>query len=103
MRIKHIQSKSGFPIKTWAAIAIIAIWNLFFLYDFMNLTDGIPVGKGGQFALEFIFVTGLLLLISEPFRLLILKEGRTLDDIKKFVIFLMLISGLMFLQLAFMS
>jgi hypothetical protein len=42
------------------------------------------------------------LLISDPFRQLILKEGRTLDDIKKFVYFLLFISGIMLLQFILM-
>ena len=63
-----------------------------------NNEEGLPIGMGVQSALGFVFGTGLLLLISEPFRQLVLKEGRTLNDIKKFIYFLLLISGVMLLQ-----
>ncbi|MEQ8553423.1 MAG: hypothetical protein RIC53_12275 [Cyclobacteriaceae bacterium] len=97
------QSAGGFPIKIWFAVAVVVIWNLLFLYDFTNSNkEQLPIGIGVKSALGFVFGTGLLLLISEPFRKLVLKEGRTLNDIKKFVLFLMLISGLMLLQFSLM-
>jgi len=97
------QSTGGFPIKTWFAIAVVVIWNLLFMYDFMNTNEGQPTfGMGVKSALSFVFGTGLLLLISEPFRKLVLKDGRTLNDIKKFVLFLMFISGIMLLQFSLM-
>ncbi|MEO9966804.1 MAG: hypothetical protein ABJF11_13485 [Reichenbachiella sp.] len=93
------QSVGGFPIKTWFAIAVVLVWNLLFLYDFQNRGEGdMPIGNGSKYALAFVFGTGLLLLISEPFRRLVLKDGRTLNDIKKFVLFLMFITGIMLLQ-----
>lgn len=97
------QSVGGFPIKTWFAIAVVVIWNLLFLYDFQNRIEGdLPIGNGAKCALAFVFGTGLLLLISEPFRQVILKKGRTLKDIKKFVLFLMFITGIMLLQFSLM-
>jgi len=103
LEISKQQSTGGFPIKTWFAIAVVVIWNLLFLYDFTNSNgEGLPIGNGVKLALAAVFGTGLLLLISEPFRQLVLKEGRTLNDIKKFVYFLMLISGLTLLQFTLM-
>ena len=73
------------------------------LYDFTNSNkEGLHIGVGVQLALGFVFISCLLLLISEPLRQLILKEGRTLNDIKKFLCFIMLISGLMLLQFTLM-
>lgn len=100
------QSKGGFPIKKGFAIGIIVVWNLLFLFDFImfNISEneGIPIANGVLTAIGLLFLTSLFSLISEDFRRLILKEGRELKDIKKFVIFLMIISGLMFLQFLFM-
>jgi hypothetical protein len=101
--ITSSQLKGGFPIKKWFANTVLAIWSLLLLYDFTNSnTEGLPVGIGFQSALGIIFGIGVLLLISDPFRQLILKEGRTLDDIKKFVYFLLFISGIMLLQFILM-
>jgi hypothetical protein len=101
--ISKQQSVGGFPIKTWFTIAVVVVWNLLFLYDFQNREEGdLPIGNGAKYALAFVFGTGLLLLVSEPFRRVVLKEGRTLKDIKKFVIFLLFISGIMLLQFSLM-
>ena len=95
--IARAQSQGGFPIRRSAAIAIVVIWNILFLIDFLNALgkklDGPPLGHGAQLALGFILVICILLLTFEPARRLILKEGRTLADIKKFVYFIMFISG----------
>jgi hypothetical protein len=94
-RITKAQAQGGFPFKTSAAIAIVVIWNLLFLIDFRqffgNTTARIPLGHGAQLALGFIIITCLLLLTVEPVRQLLLKEGRTIDDIRKFVYFVMFI------------
>lgn len=93
------QKKGGFPIKPAAAIAIVAIWNVLCLYDFYvffnNSKTVSPINLGGQLALGFILLTGVLLLTLEPFRRLVLKEGRSIDDIKTTIYFIMLISGVM--------
>ena len=100
LEIAKQQSIGGFPLKRWFAIAALVIWNLSILYDFMGINGKEPgLGNGARFALAFVFGSGALLLFSEPFRQLVLKEGRTLDHIKKFVIFLMFITGIMLLQL----
>ncbi len=100
-RITKAYSQGGFPVKTTAAIAILVIWNALFLIDFHNFfsedNTGSPLGPGSQLALGFILLTCILLLTLEPMRQLILKEGRTIDDIKKFTFFIMLICGFMLL------
>jgi hypothetical protein len=101
------QSKGGFPIKKGFAIGAIVVWNLLFLTDFipffLGKTDGFPIGNGVLAAIGLLFLTALLSLISTDFRRLILKEGRELNDIKKFAIFAMIISGFMLLQLGIMT
>lgn len=101
------QAKGGFPIKTEFAIGAIVVWNLLFLTDiipfFLDNKEGFPIGNGVLAAIGLLFLTALLSLISADFRRLILKEGRALNDIKKFAIFVMIISGFMLLQLGIMT
>jgi hypothetical protein len=103
--ILYSQSKGGFPIKFNAIIVFGIIWNIFFILNFKNFITGdkqsSPLGTGALIALSFAFMTGVLILTVEPFRKLILKDGRTLNDIKRFVYFMMFISGLMILLIAF--
>lgn len=100
------QKNGGFPVKKAAAIVIVIVWNIFFLFDFLGFfkdnLEGSPLGLGAQSALGFILLTCILTLTFEPFRKLILKKGRTLNDIKKFVFFLLFISGIMFLSITFL-
>jgi len=100
-RITKAQSQGGFPLKTTAAIVIVAIWNVLFLINFQNFFGknkvSSPLGLGAQLALGFILLTCILLLTFEPARRLILKEGRTVDEIKKFIFFIMFICGFILL------
>jgi hypothetical protein len=99
------QSKGGFPIKLPAIIIFAIVWNVFFMMDFKNFLGGdkqsSPLGTGALLALDFAFLTGIVILTAEPFRRLILKEGRTLNDIKTFVYFIMFICGIMILSISF--
>jgi len=95
----------GFPIKIPAAITIVVVWNLLYLGDQLNLfrqklSHHWP-GIGAQSALAFYFLICLGLLINEPLRLLILKPRR-LDSIKRFLYFIMLITGGMFIAILFL-
>ena len=101
-KIKERQRSGGFPLKKTFAIGTVIIWNLLFLVDIIPFIQGksekFPIGNGALVALGLIFTSALLSLISEGFRKLILKDGRTLEDIKIFSIFIMMISGMMFLS-----
>ena len=101
------QTKGGLPIKKGFAIGAIVGWNVLFLTDFvpffLRKTDGLLVGNGVLSAIGLLFLTALLSLISADFRRLILKDGRELNDIKKFAIFAMIISGFMLLQMGLMA
>lgn len=101
--ITKYQLGGSFPIKWSAAIAFIVIWNLLFLVDrlgYFGKKSNMPLGNGARLAIAFAFLFALGLLISEPFRQLVLKEGRTIKDVKPFLLFLMLITGIMFLALS---
>jgi hypothetical protein len=101
--ITQYQLGGWFPIKWSAAIAFIVIWNLLFLADLLGYfgkKNNMPLGNGARLALAFAFLFALALLISGPFRQLVLKEGRTIKDVKLFLLFLMLLSGIMFLALS---
>ncbi len=101
--IAKYQLGGSFPIKWSAAIAFIVIWNLLFLADqleYFGKKSNMPLGNGARLAIAFAFLFALALLISEPFRQLVLKEGRTIKDVKPFLLFLMLITGIMFLALS---
>jgi hypothetical protein len=101
------QAKGGFPIKKGFAIVVIVVWNFLFLSDFipffLSNKEGIPIGNGVLAAIGLLFLTALLSLISADFRRLILKDGRELNDIKKFAIFAMIISGFMLLNLGLIT
>lgn len=93
------QQSGGNPIKKPVIIGAIILWNLLFLMDFIPFLqgkiEGPPLDKGAMTALGLLFLSALLSLVSSDFRRLILKEGRKLEDIKKFSIFLMILSGFM--------
>ena len=97
--IAEKQKKGGFPIETPFAVAVVVLWNIFFIMDFLKFTagdsNGIPIGKGAITALGLVFLTCLLILVSKEFRKLALKEGRELKDISKFLYFIMFICGFM--------
>jgi hypothetical protein len=87
-----------------AAIAFIVNWNILFLGDMLGYfgkTDNrIPIGIGAQSALAFAFLFALATLLLEPFSRLVLKQGRKAGDIKSFLLFLMLITGVMFTMIS---
>lgn len=102
------QKQGGFPLKKSATIAIVAIWNVFFFYNFYTVRSFFvggksqsPLGLGAQLALGFMLITCISLLTFEPVRKLVLKEGRSIDDIKSTVYFIMLICGVMLMATFF--
>ncbi|WP_419699219.1 hypothetical protein [Mucilaginibacter sp. NFX135] len=100
--ITAMQEKGGFAMKIPAIIAIVVIWNLLFLPNFVHSFQNNKVPFiGMHLGLCFMLLVSLTLLISEPFRNLLLKEGRTLKHIKTFVLFMILLSTLM-LGISFM-
>ena len=107
IEINQTQNRGGFPIKTQAAILIVVVWNLLLSIDLYKLfterVEGSPLGLGAKLAIGFIFITSILLLFTKFARKFILKEGREIDDIRKFIYFLMFICGFLFINISVMS
>jgi hypothetical protein len=101
--IEERQKQGGFPIKIPFAIAVVVIWNILFLLDFLDFfngnTEGMPLGDGVKMALGFVLITSILTLISSGFRKIVLKEGRELKDISKFLYFIIFICAFMLINL----
>ncbi|PKQ45184.1 hypothetical protein [Confluentibacter flavum] len=93
------QQAGGFPIKKSVAIGVIVLLNLLLLSDFINFSASdkkvMPLGNGATIALATLFLISILSLISKDFSKLILKEGKSLKDIDKFLYLLVFISGFM--------
>jgi len=108
LQILELQKQGEFPFKESFAILFVFVWNMFFVFDlpfikdrFLEGKDKIPFGDGIITANTLLFITALLSLISPGFRRLILKEGRSLDSIRKFIVFVIIISGTTLLFMIF--
>jgi hypothetical protein len=101
--IAERQKHGGFPIKIPFAVGIGVIWNILFIMDFLNFlkgnSKGIPLGYGAIGALGLVFISCFLTIISKNFRKIVLKEGRELKDINKFLYFIMFISGMLLISI----
>jgi hypothetical protein len=97
--ISQARLNSGFAIKTTAVIGIVVIWNLLFLVDYRNLFMGdseiILGGIGMRLASVFMIITAISLLTVEPVQQMILKPGRSVQDFRYFLYFIILICGIM--------
>jgi hypothetical protein len=102
-QITENQKKGGFPIKIPFAIGVVIIWNILLLFDLIDLfkgqTESITLGKGAVLANGFIVITSLAIFISNDFRKLVLKEGRELNDVKRFLFFIIMICGFMMINI----
>ena len=101
--IKERQKQGGFPFKTPFAITVVVIWNILFLIDFINFSknnEKIPFGNGVIMALSFILIISILILVSNQFRKIVLKKGRELKDISRFLYFIIIIAVFMLLNLS---
>jgi hypothetical protein len=104
-RIHLFQSQGRFPIKLFPVIAVIVIWNILCLYhigDFLN-AHAQPNPTAFLPALGFMLSVCLLTLFVAPFRGLVLKPGRNLKHIQKFLYFVMAISALMLVMMTITS
>jgi hypothetical protein len=97
--IQQQQQIGGFPIKKNIAIGFVVLWNILFLYDFMGSATydkkAIPIGNGMTIAVVALFLVSILTLKSKDFRTRILKEGKTIEDIKRLLYLIIFISGFM--------
>jgi hypothetical protein len=95
-----VQATGGFPFKWPPVIGLIVIWNILFLingYGFFNGHRASPIGVWARVALAFVFLTGLCLLLFKPMQHFMLKKGRTINDVKLSIYFIMFITGIMLL------
>lgn len=97
------QRQGGFPVKKPVAIGVIVGWNILFISDIIRFATsggkGTPLGNGAIIAMAGLLLMAVLSLLSKDFCKLILKEGRSKDDISKFLYLIIFISGFMLLQL----
>lgn len=103
LEILQRQNQGGFPIKKPVVIFFVVVWNLLFLSAIIPVFLH-PEGKGFQFgiginvALGLVFITSVLMVVSKGFSKLILKEGRDFNDVKKFIYFLIILTGMLFVS-----
>lgn len=102
-QIERAQSQGAFTFKVSAAIVIALVYTGLIFWSFKTIFTGgigflpplgalvVPVG--------FLFAVCVLLLSAVPVRRILLKDGRTADDIKDTAYFLMPICVLMFLMI----
>lgn len=99
LEIAKSRLNSGFPIKMSAMVVVILIWNLFLLSDVKHFLDndvkGFVQGTGMKMALTFMIAICLVTLTVAPFRKLILKEGRGIDDVKMFLYLIIAIATIL--------
>jgi hypothetical protein len=93
------KDSSGNPIKTKALVLMTALWLFLLIPNIMAFLRASAAKKAPSTTwlvspMFVFFAFSVLLLISGGFRDLVLKEGRTLEDVKSFAVFLALISGL---------
>ncbi len=103
--ITTFQRSGRFPIKTSAAIALVLLWNVLILSNFYIFftgdKKGSPIGWGTFSAFGVFILAGVLILISEPFRDLILKPGRKVEHVNRFLYFIILICSIMLAAFSF--
>lgn len=105
--IENYQTQGSSPFKTIPVIAIIVIANILMLTSIIPLMtrqdEKVDFGLGIPLGLVFIALISLLLITVEPARRIILKNGRTRNDIARGAVFLLAISGLMSLAFFFIG
>lgn len=97
-----LQKTGGFPLKLSFAIAIVILWNVLFFVDATTLFNEGKIlfgfGKGLVLSTGMILLASILLLVSTVFQKIALKEGRKVKDISKFIYFIILVVGILFLS-----
>ena len=92
------QARRGFPLRFPALIAVIFIWNLFFLLERPSI-NGSPGAPGPYTFLALAMLFGLATLLPTSARLqgLFMREGRDVREISSALRLVQLISGVMLL------
>ena len=97
------QKQGGSPLRKHVYIGAVILWNLLFLYDIAGFLTGksrLPLGHGVQAALSLLIISAILLLTAEPFRKLVLKEGRSVDEVRKTALFIIILTPVMLVALS---
>jgi len=98
-QVMEQQKQGGFPIRVPVAVSIVVIWITLFFIDGINYLrneqNPFPFGNGILMAIGFLLIVSTLTLFSKDFRKLILKEGRNIKEINRFLYFLILLCGFM--------
>jgi hypothetical protein len=96
--ITALQQHSGFPIKRSVLIALIVIWNLGFLFDFTRAMQsdvpGPPMGIGVILSLTVMLTFCMFTLQFPSFSKRVLKEGRTVSEVKRLLYFMLIVGGI---------
>ena len=84
------KQKSGSnPLKKSTVIVYAVLWNVLLIFDFIRFAlsgmKGMPLGYGTISVLLIFLLSSILLLTSKQFRRLILKQGRTVSDVGRFL------------------
>jgi len=100
--IIELQKIGSFPLHKSFAIAIVVIWNLLLLPDFISNVispkDGwVSFPDGPLYATGFMFLISISILTLSPIQAIALKDGKTTKDIDRFLYFVILITGVMFI------
>lgn len=89
-QVEKMQEQGRIPFKTTALIVFILGWNIPLFAGFIK--GGINFAASYSIvSFLFVFLSAVLILFSPPFRTLVLKEGREINDMKKSLYFLLLI------------
>lgn len=96
-QVKKMQEQGRIPFKTAALIVFLAGWNIPFITGLVQ-RDVSRTFSYSRFSILFLFLMAALTLFSASFQTLVLKEDRQINDMKRslyFILLLTLISGIM--------
>ncbi|QEM02234.1 hypothetical protein DIU31_001375 [Mucilaginibacter rubeus] len=96
-QVKKMQGQGRIPFKTAAIAAFLAGWNIPFITGLVQ-EDVSRTFSYSRFSILFLFLMAALTLFSAPFQTLVLKEDRQINDMKRslyFILLLTLISSIM--------
>jgi hypothetical protein len=106
-KISEMQNTGGFPLKLTFALAVIVLWNLLSFIDIKTLIQDGKVlfgfGKGFLLSTGVVLLASILMLVSPGFQKVALKEGREIKDFSKFIYFIILIVGILFISRVFVD
>lgn len=92
-------AKHGFPIKWQVILLAVLVWNALLLIDFYPLSNGHPKpGLLSVVALSILFICCIATRIFPEMQKIILKPGRSVNEIKPLLNLLTLISGLLMIS-----